>query len=111
VVAQQGCLGSSKAAEAVGQADAGELAAGGAQCSAENLRSVLISDLQIAFRSERGFMVEMQISRLMPELLNRQIERLEVAIDLSTDWLEIQYLISELDQLKALYDEADIDAA
>ena len=56
-------------------------------------------------------MIEMQISRLMPELLKRQIERLEIAIDLSTDWLEIQYLISELDQLKALYDEADIDAA
>ena len=111
MVAQQGFLGSSKAAEAVGQADARELAAGGTQCSAENLRSVLISDSWIAFRSERGFMIEIQISRLMPELLKRQIERLEIAIDLSTDWLEIQYLISELDQLKALYDEADMDAA
>ena len=67
--------------------------------------------LWIAFRSEHGFMIEMLISRLMPELLKRQIERLEIAIDLSTDWLEIQYLISELDQLKALYDEADIDVA
>ena len=67
--------------------------------------------LRIAFRSERGLMIEIQILRLMPELLKRQIERLEIAIDLSTDWLEIQYLISELDQLKALYDEADIDVA
>ena len=67
--------------------------------------------LRIAFRSERGFMIESHILRLMPELLKRQIERLEIAIDLSTDWLEIQYLIFELDQLKALYDEADIDAA
>lgn len=56
-------------------------------------------------------MIETQISLVMPELLKRQIERLEIAIDLSTDWLEIQYLISELDQLKDLYDKADIDAA
>ena len=56
-------------------------------------------------------MIEMLISRLMPELLKRQIERLEIANDLSTDWLEIQYLISELDQLKALYEEAEIDVA
>ena len=67
--------------------------------------------LRIAFRSERGLMIEIQILRLMPELLKRQIERLEIAIDLSTDWLEIQYLISELDQLKALYDEAEVDVA
>ena len=40
----------------------------------------------------------------MPELLKRQIDRLETAIDLSTDWLEIQYLMVELDQLKALYE-------
>ena len=71
----------------------------------------MISTRPIAFLSERGFMIEIQISRVMPELLKRQIERLEIAIDLSTDWLEIQYLISELDQLKALYDEAEIDAA
>ena len=71
----------------------------------------MISTRPIAFLSKRGFMIEIQISRVMPELLKRQIERLEIAIDLSTDWLEIQYLISELDQLKALYDEADIDAA
>ena len=67
--------------------------------------------LRIAFRSERGLMIEIQILRLMPELLKRQIERLEIAIDLSTDWLEIQYLISELDQLKSLYDEAEVDVA
>ncbi len=67
--------------------------------------------LRIAFRSERGLMIEIQILRLMPELLKRKIERLEIAIDLSTDWLEIQYLISELDQLKALYDEAEVDVA
>ena len=47
----------------------------------------------------------------MPELLKRQIERLETAIDLSSDWLEIQYLMAELDQLKALYDEKELDAA
>ena len=37
----------------------------------------------------------------MPELLKHQIDRLETAIELSTDWLEIQYLMVELDQLKA----------
>ena len=47
----------------------------------------------------------------MPELLKRQIERLETAIDLSTDWLEVQYLMVELDQLKALYDESQSEAA
>ena len=47
----------------------------------------------------------------MPELLKRQIERLETAIDLSSDWLEIQYLMAELDQLKALYDDKESDAA
>ena len=47
----------------------------------------------------------------MPELLKRQIDRLENAIDLSTDWLEIQYLMFELDQLKALYEEAESEAA
>ena len=47
----------------------------------------------------------------MPELLKRQIDRLETAIDLSTDWLEIQYLMVELDQLKALYDDAKSEAA
>ena len=43
----------------------------------------------------------------MAELLKRQIDRLETAIDLSTDWLEIQYLMVELDQLKALYEEEE----
>ena len=47
----------------------------------------------------------------MSELLKRQIDRLETAIDLSTDWLEIQYLMVELDQLKALYEEAESEAA
>ena len=47
----------------------------------------------------------------MTELLKRQIDRLETAIDLSTDWLEIQYLMVELDQLKALYEEEESEAA
>ena len=47
----------------------------------------------------------------MTELLKRQIDRLETAIDLSTDWLEIQYLMVELDQLKALYEESKSEAA
>ena len=38
----------------------------------------------------------------IPELLNRQIDGLEAAIDLSRDWLEIQDLIVELDKLNAL---------
>ena len=44
-------------------------------------------------------------------LLERQIERLERAIELSSDWLEIQYLMAELDQLKDLYEEPDVEAA
>jgi len=55
----------------------------------------------------RGYMGAMQPDGGMPELLKRQIDRLETAIDLSTDWLEIQYLMVELDQLKALYEEAE----
>ena len=47
----------------------------------------------------------------MSELLNRQIERLESAIELSKDWLEIQYLMAELNQLKDLYQELNVDAA
>ena len=47
----------------------------------------------------------------MSELLNRQIERLESAIELSKDWLEIQYLMAELEQLKDLYPELNVDAA
>ena len=47
----------------------------------------------------------------MPELLKRQIDRLETAIDLSTDWLEIQYLMVELEQLRSLYDDAESEAA
>ena len=53
----------------------------------------------------------MQLHGEMPELLKRQTDRLETAIDLSTDWLEIQYLMVELDQLKALYADAESDAA
>ncbi len=52
----------------------------------------------------RGYMGAMQPDGGMPELLKRQIDRLETAIDLSTDWLEIQYLMVELDQLKAGFD-------
>ncbi len=48
---------------------------------------------------------------LVSLLLKRQIERLERAIELSTDWLEIQYLMVELDQLKDLYEEQDAEAA
>lgn len=47
----------------------------------------------------------------MPELLKRQIDRLETAIDLSTDWLEIQYLMVELEQLRALFDNEESEAA
>ncbi|MDB4338156.1 hypothetical protein SynSYN20_01886 [Synechococcus sp. SYN20] len=47
----------------------------------------------------------------MSLLLQRQIERLETAIELSTDWLEIHYLMAELDQLKHLYEEPDAEAA
>lgn len=46
----------------------------------------------------------------MSLLLQRQIERLETAIDLSPDWLEIQYLMAELDQIKQLYEELELDA-
>lgn len=45
------------------------------------------------------------------ELLRRQMERLETSIDLSTDWLEVQYLMSELEELKALYDGSETEAA
>ena len=47
----------------------------------------------------------------MSLLQQRQIERLETAIEISTDWLEIQYLMAELDQLKSLYEETDAEAA
>ena len=60
--------------------------------------------------SAHGSMVQVCF-RLMSQLLKRQIERLEAAIERSTDWLEIQYLKAELDQLKDLYDERDADAA
>jgi len=47
----------------------------------------------------------------MSLLQQRQIERLETAIEISTDWLEIQYLMAELDQLKSLYEGTDAEAA
>ena len=50
-------------------------------------------------------------SCLMSILLKRQIERLEHAIENSTDWLEIHYLMAELDQLNHLYEEVDAEAA
>ena len=34
------------------------------------------------------------------EDLQHRIDQLELSIDLSTDWLEIQWLVAELDQLK-----------
>ena len=45
----------------------------------------------LASGSVHGFMVQV-CYRLMSQLLKRQIERLEVAIERSSDWLEIQYL-------------------
>ena len=39
------------------------------------------------------------------------MERLETSIDLSTDWLEVQYLMSELEELKALHDSSETEAA
>ena len=47
----------------------------------------------------------------MSLLQQRQIERLKTAIEVSTDWLEIQYLKAELDQLKSLYEGTDAEAA
>ena len=64
----------------------------------------------LASGSAHGSMVQVCF-RLMSQLLKRQIERLEAAIERSSDWLEIQYLKAELDQLKDLYDERDADAA
>ena len=71
-------------------------------------------DLQagdLAWSVKSGYMRTIQQLGAMPELLKRQIDRLETAIDLSTDWLEIQYLMVELDQLKALYDDKASEAA
>ncbi len=66
---------------------------------------------RLASSVKRGYMEPMHPDGGMPELLKRQIDRLETAIELSTDWLEIQYLMAELDQLKALYDETGSEAA
>ena len=53
----------------------------------------------------------MQPTSTILELPKHQNDRLENTIDLSTDWLEIQYLMVELDQLKALYEDAESQAA
>ena len=71
-------------------------------------------DLQagdLAWSVKSGYMRTIQQLGAMPELLKRQIDRLETAIDLSTDWLEIQYLMVELDQLKALYNDEESEVA
>ena len=64
----------------------------------------------VASHAESGLMSR-PVPCLVSLLLKRQIERLERAIELSTDWLEIQYLMVELDQLKDLYEEQDAEAA
>ena len=66
---------------------------------------------RLASSVKRVYMGAMQPDGGMPELLKRQIDRLETAIDLSTDWLEIQYLMVELDQLKTLYEDTNSEAA
>ena len=78
--------------------------------NAAALPSIVIGS-RLASSVKRGYMRAIQPDGGMPELLKRQIDRLETAIDLSTDWLEIQYLMVELDQLKALYEEAESEAA
>ena len=45
------------------------------------------------------------------EDLQHRIDQLELSIDLSTDWLEIQWLAAELDQLKEQLALARRDAA
>ena len=68
-------------------------------------------NIRLASSVKRVYMGAMQPDGGMTELLKRQIDRLETAIDLSTDWLEIQYLMVELDQLKALYEDTNSEAA
>jgi len=48
---------------------------------------------------------------LQMEDLQHRIDQLELSIDLSTDWLEIQWLVAELDQLKEQLAFAKRDAA
>ncbi len=64
----------------------------------------------VALSSERG-LISRIASCLMSVLLKHQVERLEHAIELSTDWLEIHYLMAEIEQLKHLYDEPNAEAA
>jgi len=45
------------------------------------------------------------------EDLQHRIDQLELSIDLSTDWFEIQWLVAELDQLKEQLAFARRDAA
>ena len=71
----------------------------------ELVNSGLISSVK------RGYVGAMQPHGGMPELLKHQIDRQETASDLSMDWLEIQYLMFELDQLRALYEDAESEAA
>ena len=74
------------------------------------LPSIVIGS-RLASSFKRGYIGAMQPNGGMPELLKRQIDRLETAIDLSTDWLEIQYLMAELDQLRDLYQVKESEAA
>ena len=77
------------------------------------LSAVLLKSLccaGLALPPKHGFIMK-PVPRLMSLLLLRQIERLEHAIEHSTDWLEIQYLRAELDQIKDLYEEPSADAA
>ena len=53
----------------------------------------------------------MQLTSKMLELLKPRIDHLKISSDLSTDWLEIQYLMVELDQLNALYEKTKSEAA
>jgi len=64
----------------------------------------------LALASEHGY-IHGTCPSQMSVLLLHQIERLERAIELSTDWLEIQYLRAELDQIKDLYEGPSAEAA
>ena len=78
---------------------------------AERASLPVVVSSHLASSDKRGYMGAIRSHGGMAELLKRQIDRLETAIDLSTDWLEIQYLMVELDQLKALYEDAKSEAA
>ena len=59
----------------------------------------------------RRFFILRPVSWPMSFLFKHQIRRLERPIELSLDWLEIQYLMAEFYQLKDLYKEQDAEAA